>query len=75
MKRFHSILLVILASCVMGQVLVGFQGKFVVLQESEGFVEVKDLEKLGLTFVLSEVSGRAYLIFEKRSSCSTRMTP
>jgi exopolysaccharide biosynthesis protein len=66
MKRFHSILLVILASCVMGQVLVGFQGKFVVLQESEGFVEVKDLEKLGLTFVLSEVSGRAYLIFEKK---------
>jgi exopolysaccharide biosynthesis protein len=50
----------------MGQVLVGFQGKFVVLQESEGFVEVKDLEKLGLTFVLSEVSGRAYLIFEKK---------
>jgi len=66
MKRFHSILLVILASCVMGQVLVGFQGKFVVPQESEGFVEVKDLEKLGLTFVLSEVSGRAYLIFEKK---------
>jgi exopolysaccharide biosynthesis protein len=51
---------------VIGQVLVGFQGKFVVLQESEGFVEVKDLEKLGLTFVLSEVSGRAYLIFEKK---------
>ncbi|MEN3007511.1 phosphodiester glycosidase family protein [Pseudothermotoga sp.] len=54
-------------SClVVAQVLVGFQGKFVSLEESGGFVEVKELEKLGLTFVLSERSGRAYLIFEKK---------
>jgi len=50
----------------MGQILVGLQGKFAVLQESEGYVDVQGLQQLGLTFVLSEVSGRAYLIFEKK---------
>ncbi len=62
---FLSIFLFI--SClVTSQVLVGLQGRFVFLEESNGFVEVKELEKLGLTFVLSEKSGRAYLIFEKK---------
>ncbi|MDK2923437.1 MAG: hypothetical protein PWQ90_878, partial [Pseudothermotoga sp.] len=66
MRRLFPLLLVVLASCVMGQILVGLQGKFAVLQESEGYVDVQGLQQLGLTFVLSEVSGRAYLIFEKK---------
>lgn len=51
----------------------GASGKIRFLEESNGFVEVKELEKLGLTFVLSEKSGRAYLIFEKKSSSSPVM--
>lgn len=65
--RFLPLILVLLfVSCFASQVLVGLQGKFVLLEESNGFVDVKELEGLGLTFVLSEVSGRAYLIFEKK---------
>jgi len=66
MRHLFFLVLVVVASCALGQILVGLQGKFVVLQESEGYVDVQGLQQLGLTFVLSEVSGRAYLIFEKK---------
>ncbi|MGB9790701.1 MAG: phosphodiester glycosidase family protein [Thermotoga caldifontis] len=66
MRYLPLILVLLFTSCFAGQVLIGLQGKFVLLEESNGFVDAKELERLGLTFVLSEVSGRAYLIFEKK---------
>lgn len=66
MKKILLLLFMLLASCVVSQVLVGIQGKFALLEETEGYVSLEGLEELGLTFVVSESSGRAYLIFEKK---------
>ncbi|MGJ8454770.1 phosphodiester glycosidase family protein [Pseudothermotoga sp. U03pept] len=61
-------ILVLLLSCtiVLSQVLVGVNGKFTSLQEKDGFVEVKPLEAIGASLVISEKSGRAYLIYGKK---------
>ncbi|MEJ5229668.1 MAG: phosphodiester glycosidase family protein [Pseudothermotoga sp.] len=65
--RFLSVLILLLScTIVLSQVLVGVNGRFALLQEKNGFVEVKPLEAVGASFVVSEKSGRAYLIYGKK---------
>lgn len=62
------IILILLALSVLtfSQVLIGINGNFATLQESNGFVELRSLDQIGASFVISEKSGRAYFIYNKK---------
>lgn len=56
----------IVSTLIFSQVLIGIKGNFATLQESNGFVELRSLDQLGATFVISERSNRAYFIYNKK---------
>lgn len=66
--RFTLIFLVLLIvnTLIFSQVLIGIRGNFATLQESNGFVELRSLDQLGASLVISERSNRAYFIYNKK---------
>ncbi|GAB4307195.1 phosphodiester glycosidase family protein [Pseudothermotoga elfii] len=67
MKRFLIFAFFILYSSILiSQVLVGVNGKFVTVQEYNGFIDIKSLESLGFSIVISNRSERAYLIYKNQ---------
>lgn len=65
--RFALVFVVlVLGTLTFSQVLIGINGNFATLQESNGFVELRSLDNIGASFIISEKSGRAYFIYNKK---------
>ncbi len=65
--RIISVLGVLLLSTLaLSQILIGINGNFATLQESNGYVELKSIDQIGASFIVSEKSGRAYFIYNKK---------
>jgi len=63
---FVIVFALVLSTVALSQVLIGINGNFATLQESNGFVELRSIDQFGASLIISEKSGRAYFIYNKK---------